>query len=51
MGFFIVHLKEGSELLKIEADKFYIEDGVFLFYKDGGGEISLEFQSLMCCQL
>ena len=38
MGFFIVHLKEGSELLKIEADKFYIEDGVFLFYKDGGGE-------------
>ena len=29
MGFFIVHLKEGSELLKIEADKFYIEDGVF----------------------
>ena len=37
MGVFIVQLKEGSDLIKIEADKFYIEGGVFLFYNDGGG--------------
>ena len=37
MGLFIVHLKEGSEPVKIEADKFNIEDGVYKFYKDGGG--------------
>ena len=36
MGF-IVRLKDGSKPVKIEADKFYIEDGLYQFHKEGGG--------------
>ena len=40
MGF-IVHLKDRSEPVKIEADKFVIDDGVYQFHKeDGGGNIA-----------
>ena len=34
---YLVYLKGKDDPVKIEADKFVIDDGVYQFHKEGGG--------------